>query len=336
MSLGDREPRERLRARRVRPHDRRHPGQIAGERHGEQVHLQQTGRRDVPHLERVWHLAEIGLDADASDRRLGVQTHLDVADRREVRLELHAVGRAELRQEPMIIRRDRVEDQVPLCHFARLELRVGGDVAKDPGEGRLGVVLRRDRLRGSAVGDPGADVRTRRVYAELERTKFRRAADRVGDRLVDRDAVGPAGRQPVVAGKATFLELPARQRLPRALLVGVARPLVGGQRVDAVEHHDVRLVRLERREDRRQCECVLAPLRPPILHDRAIGGPEHDEAFWGLAAELLRDRRSWVAAAHDLEEREREASAPEAPEGGSARQGGLSHGESPASGVAWR
>ena len=93
------------------------------------------------------------------------------------------------------------------------------------------------------------DVGTAELHAELERPKFRRCADRIGDVLVNRNPVGEASaRHAVVANLIARLEvLPGEPG--HAALMRIARAILGGDQLQAIDDEHIRFIGLERCED---------------------------------------------------------------------------------------
>jgi hypothetical protein len=152
------------------------------------------------------------------------------------------------------------------------------------------VVDRDVRLIGAAIRDHAQRLLAFDAHAEFKRRKPAVAADPVRDLLIDRDAIRPA-RRPARTGEAAGHQRAAGEHRARAFHVrpaGLVNArdteliLDGRVHVHALEHHQLALVVLERREDRRQRgERRVAGIarREEPFGDRAVRGEDTDEAL---------------------------------------------------------
>ena len=176
---------------------------------------------------------------------------------------------------------------MPAAPQPRQHRRVGVQIREHAAIDAGRIVVRRQRLVGGAVDHAAPVVGRADLNAELQRAQPGRHRQPVGDALIDRRAHRPArGRRPHAGERARVERLPG-EHPAHARLVAVA---AAASLFEAADHDDVRLVRLQGREDRRQREVGLARAggRGPGGRDGAVRREHHDEA---------RDRRGGGARA---------------------------------------
>ena len=244
---------------------------------------------------------------------------LDLAHRVEIVAELAAVAGPEARPQPAGVLAHEVEQAPVLPRAHRPHRGVGGvAIAEQPLEhaARVGLVGQRGRGRaprdgvavGAAVAGIAAPDHPHVLQPQLERRQRRRAADILGQHLVDGHAVPdvrPLRLLRVDAGQ------PARARagvvagpVPERLAVAVGQ---SGQ------HQEPIAKRLERVQRLRERESGAGLGRGPVAHDHAVGGI--DERHPGDGSERGRER-----GGHRIEEREGDRRS-QASQEGPTRQG---------------
>ena len=262
------------------------------------------------------------------------EAHLERADRLEVLLELDAVGAADLREQFFVVGGDLVEDA--LAALDELALRGGVDVgvAEQRGEQRGGAALVLDAVAVLVVQP------MKPLVADRQRGHDGAAADRVGDVLIERDAVGLLndalrGRELQIA------RLPAGEQGRHALVVVVDDTLEVDLVVDAAEDQHLLAKRRQRGHQRLEDEVGLGRggVGEPLRGDRAVGHEEHDQALWRPAgarrglAECAGGSACGGIAGHGLEQGQAHGDAAGAAQHGAAADEGaarLAHGSPPA------
>ncbi len=239
----------------------------------QEVHLRLADRRVVGDLRQV------GLHHGRRGARPGLreQLLLDLLHRVEVLLDADLVVGAEAAGQAAEGALHVVERALALLEQDRLLRGAQGGAGEDARERGDRILHGRERLVGAAVDHARPDVRVLHHDAELERRKARAHPDVGRHALVDRDASSEPRRGAGAAHRGAGQELDAREHVPHALHVVVARPVRRRLHVDAVEDEELLLVRRQRREDRRQREAGLGARRQPAVEDRAVRREDDDE-----------------------------------------------------------
>ena len=212
-------------------------------------------------------------------RALADELLFDLGDRCLMLLHAHAiVGRHSRSEAPERSLRKIEHALAPLeerGHALRVRLRR----RKEAGEGRHGVFHGRKRLVRPAVDHARPDVGVLHHDAELERREARQITDVGHDPLIDRDAAGKARRRARTALGVACQERDAREHVPHALHVVVARAGLGRLHVDAVEHQEAVLERCEGFQNRRKGKRRSGSRRQPLIVNRAVRREDDDEAL---------------------------------------------------------
>ena len=246
VALGDVQPGEPRLRHRARPLQRRHAGDVAGERHRQEVHLQRAHRREgvvraAPTRPRRSDRGRTGCSTTRSVVRRVSISRTAV----QVRVEALPVGAAEAAGEARELRRRRRRGST--CRRLRSRASTAGSVCRSEktravDAGRI--VVGRQRLVGGAVDHPPPVVGGADLDAELERSVAGSAPPALGDALIDGRAHRPARGRRAHAGERTGVQQLAGQHPADAVLVAVAAAAL---LLEAADHDDVALVRLERR-----------------------------------------------------------------------------------------
>ncbi len=201
MTLGRAGPGVHDRRTRKRPLQRSDARHVALESQREQIHVQLAGCGEVGFVQRIadirdgWHRAAAG----GGRHRGRIESQLQFADRRQVRLELLAIAGAELRRKAGVVVLHEVERALLLgqrsLDHRRSALRA---VAENPLVHSRRILLGRHRLVRARV-DHAAERPYANVgcvdHAELQRRELGGAAKLFGDVLIERNATCVAAGQ---------------------------------------------------------------------------------------------------------------------------------------------